>query len=131
MGCLCFQSHLRYIQNLAICREFEARIDGYEGDDPLELWFEYIYWIEQTYPRNGRESAFEEALQRCIKTFEHEGKYKQDRRMVKLYIKFVSSWRIASKMMELIVALYLSRSTCSLNSTTTTIFCTTRESGQW
>jgi len=63
---------------------------SYEGDDPLELWFEYINWIEQCYPKNGKESALEEILAKCLVTFEAVEKYHQDRRMIKLYIKYVS-----------------------------------------
>lgn len=87
---ICLRIFIRIIVIPIHFREFEERIRLYEGDDPLDLWFEYIYWIEQAFPRNGKESAFLEALQLCIKTFEHEQKYKQDPRMVKLYIKFVS-----------------------------------------
>lgn len=28
-------------------REFEQTIESYEGDDPLEPWYEYIVWVEQ------------------------------------------------------------------------------------
>lgn len=62
----------------------------YSGEDPLELWYEYISWIEQAFPKSGKESEFQDALQRCLQLFEQQDKYKQDLRMIKLYIKFVS-----------------------------------------
>ena len=73
------------------CSEYEEQIKTYAGDDPLELWLEYIHWIEQAFPRSGKESEFQQTLQRCLQLFEHEDKYKQDERMIKLYIKFVST----------------------------------------
>lgn len=72
------------------CREFEDEIARYNGDDPLELWYEYIFWVEQCFPKCGKESALSEVLKRCIQALETDERYKQDRRMIKLYIKFVS-----------------------------------------
>lgn len=75
----------------SVSREFERRIAEYCGDDPLELWYDYILWIEQCYPKSGKQSAFDDVLVKCITTLENDEKYHQDRRMVKIYIKFVST----------------------------------------
>lgn len=69
---------------------YEKIIQNYAGDDPLEAWYEYIQWVEQSYPKSGKESALIELLAKCLKEFENVERYRQDRRMVKLYIRYVS-----------------------------------------
>ncbi|XP_004524951.1 uncharacterized protein LOC101463054 [Ceratitis capitata] len=76
---------------LAQRRELEQAIHGYNGDDPLEPWYSYISWIEQSFPSGGKESGLEEVLTKCLSRFENEEKYFQDRRMIKLYMKFIDS----------------------------------------
>lgn len=71
-------------------KQFESAIQNYVGDDPLELWYEYIQWVEQSYPRSGKETALTELLSKCLNQFENDERYNQDRRMVKLYIRYVS-----------------------------------------
>lgn len=71
-------------------REFEKAIESYVGDDPLEPWYNYIVWVEQVCPKSGKESALHEMLSKCLAQFERDERYFQDRRMVKLYIKYVS-----------------------------------------
>lgn len=71
-------------------REFENAIESYDGDDPLQPWYDYIVWVEQVYPKSGKESALHELLSKCLALFERDERYFQDRRMLKLYIKYVS-----------------------------------------
>lgn len=71
-------------------KEFEKIIETYTGDDPLQPWYDYIVWIEQMYPKSGKESAWYELVAKCLSLFESDNRYFQDRRMVKLYIKYVS-----------------------------------------
>lgn len=73
-------------------REFEKAIETYDGDDPLQPWYDYIVWIEQVYPKSGKESALHELLSKCLALFEKDERYFQDRRMLKLYIKYVSNF---------------------------------------
>lgn len=70
--------------------EFEKAIQIYEGDDPLQLWYDYIVWVEQVNPKSGKESALHELLSNCLALFEKDERYFQDIRMLKLYIKYVS-----------------------------------------
>lgn len=72
--------------------EFENAIQNYTGDDPLSGWYEYIEWVEQSFPKSGKESALDELIEKCLVEFEREEKYKQDPRMIRLYIKYVSSF---------------------------------------
>lgn len=88
------------------CREFERGIDSYVGDDPLELWYEYIQWIEQSYPKSGKETPLMHVISSCLATFENDDRYKQDRRLIKLFIKYVSKNQSFTKYWETI-ALFL------------------------
>ncbi|XP_055854184.1 uncharacterized protein LOC129917952 [Episyrphus balteatus] len=72
-------------------RQYEEAIEKYDGEDPLEPWFEYVYWIEQSYPSGGKESGLDEVLIKCLTKFEKDQRYHQDRRMIKLYIKYIDN----------------------------------------
>lgn len=72
-------------------KEFERIINEYDGDDPLEPWYDYIQWVEQSYPRSGKETALDQLLAKCLSTFENDERYTQDSRLIKLYIKYVSN----------------------------------------
>ncbi|XP_054006125.1 uncharacterized protein LOC128891020 [Hylaeus anthracinus] len=69
---------------------YEAAIKNYEGDDPLENWYEYIIWMEQSCPKSGHESHIAKLLQQCLAIFENEVKYHQDRRYIRLWINYIS-----------------------------------------
>lgn len=71
-------------------RQYELAISQYAGDDPLELWFEYIGWVEQSYPKSGKESALDDLLKKCLSKFEKDSRYAQDPRFIRLFIKYVS-----------------------------------------
>ncbi|XP_043663490.1 uncharacterized protein LOC122626937 isoform X2 [Vespula pensylvanica] len=69
---------------------YEDAIRNYEGEDPLENWYEYILWIEQSYPKSGHESHIGKLLQQCLATFEKEAKYYQDQRYIRLWINYIN-----------------------------------------
>ncbi|XP_077258872.1 uncharacterized protein LOC143895515 [Temnothorax americanus] len=69
---------------------YEDAIKNYEGDDPLENWYEYILWVEQSYPKSGHESHIGRLLQQCLAIFEKDVKYHQDRRYIRLWINYIS-----------------------------------------
>lgn len=71
-----------------VSRQYEEAITRYDGPDPLSAWYEYICWIEQAYI--SKESCLDEVVLQCIFHFESDTRYRQDRRMIKLYIKYVS-----------------------------------------
>lgn len=66
------------------------QIRTYEGSDPLELWCEYISWVEQSFPKHGPEGNLSVLLTKCFQAFKDEEKYKNDIRFVRLWIKYVS-----------------------------------------
>ncbi|CAH2071152.1 unnamed protein product, partial [Iphiclides podalirius] len=69
--------------------EHEAAIRQYQGMDPLEPWFNYIQWVEQSYPKHGHEGHIDKLIKDCLQLFEKDERYYQDRRLVKLWIKYV------------------------------------------
>lgn len=71
-------------------REHEAAIRNYQGTDPLDPWFNYIQWVEQSYPKHGHEGHMKKLIKDCLQLYENDQKYYQDRRFVKLWIKYVS-----------------------------------------
>lgn len=82
-------------------REFERSIESYSGDDPLEIWYDYIQWIEQSYPKSGKETALNEVISSCLAKFENDERYKQDRRMIKLFIKYVSDFVLSCRQVRM------------------------------
>ncbi|KRT78135.1 hypothetical protein AMK59_7234, partial [Oryctes borbonicus] len=68
---------------------FENAIRTYEGDDPLDNWYNYISWVEQSYPKHGYEGNIKVLLEDCLTKFEYDNKYTNDHRFCKLWIKFI------------------------------------------
>lgn len=71
----------------------------YEGPDPLEVWCEYISWMEQSYPKHGPEANLEKLLMSCFQALKDNERYKNDVRFVRLWIKYVSCLRGTSKLL--------------------------------
>ncbi|XP_050079992.1 uncharacterized protein LOC126567754 [Anopheles maculipalpis] len=69
----------------------EKEIDSYEGDDPLLPWYEYFFWMEQTNVSNFKPMIQEQALLRCVQLYENDPRYMQDRRFIKLCIKYIDA----------------------------------------
>ncbi|XP_037923202.1 checkpoint serine/threonine-protein kinase BUB1 [Hermetia illucens] len=67
---------------------WENAIAAYSGPDPLELWYNYICWYDYNM-RVDPENKFREALEKCLTLFEHNELYKQDVRMIKLWVKYL------------------------------------------
>lgn len=59
------------------------------GTDPLDMWFNFIYWYEQN-AQYDTANLFESALGKCLSTYECDARYNQDVRLVKLWMKYVS-----------------------------------------
>lgn len=72
--------------NISYYRQFENAIRNYTGEDPLQNWFQYILWVEQVFPKHGN---LVNLLEDCISKFEYDKKYSDDRRLLKLIIKYV------------------------------------------
>nr|CAD7576659.1 unnamed protein product [Timema californicum] len=71
-------------------QRYEVLIRSYEGGDPLQLWVEYVSWVEQCFPQgNGRDSKYPQILEKCLTLFKDDANYKQDLRYVKLWVKYI------------------------------------------
>ncbi|CAG9838124.1 unnamed protein product [Diabrotica balteata] len=68
--------------------QWEELIRTYTGEDPLENYYKYISWIEQTYPKHGHEGNLVPLLEHCLTKFETDRQYANDRRFCKLWIKY-------------------------------------------
>ncbi|XP_067622618.1 mitotic checkpoint serine/threonine-protein kinase BUB1 [Eurosta solidaginis] len=67
---------------------WENAISMYQGPDPLDHWYNYICWYEN-HLRSDPANKFRETLERCLALFEHSDFYKQDLRMVRLWLKYI------------------------------------------
>uniref|UniRef100_A0A1Q3EY46 Putative mitotic checkpoint serine/threonine protein kinase n=1 Tax=Culex tarsalis TaxID=7177 RepID=A0A1Q3EY46_CULTA len=72
-------------------RAHEERIQQYDGPDPLQPWYEYICWIEQTHPASSKQGANNAILLKCIAKFENDERYQQDHRFIKLCMKYIDT----------------------------------------
>ncbi|SCU82582.1 LAME_0C01882g1_1 [Lachancea meyersii CBS 8951] len=73
--------------------EFEKRLlqELEDLDDPLELFLQYITWINNAYPQGGqsKQSGMLEVLERCLMYFRDFGTYKNDPRYVKMWMWYL------------------------------------------
>lgn len=83
------QSNVDVYQQLLKQREqYELLIRMYEGDDPLQPRYEYVGWLEQSFPSHGPKSNLIPVLEDTLTTFKDDERYKQDPRYVELLIKY-------------------------------------------
>lgn len=61
----------------------------YEGDDPLDPYYNYILWLEQSFPSAGRENNVPLLLEDTLLKFKDYEKYRQDPRLAQLIVKYV------------------------------------------
>lgn len=74
---------------LVYFRGFELALRTYEGPDPLEPWYNYIVWVEQTFSKTGKDGNLNELIEKCIKQFKDDGNYTQDPRFFEVWMKYV------------------------------------------
>ncbi|KAF4525050.1 hypothetical protein B566_EDAN001964, partial [Ephemera danica] len=70
-------------------QDYETALHTYEGDDPLCPWVDYINWVEQYFPKHGKEGNFANLLKNCLDMFKDYKLYKEDPRYVNLWIKYL------------------------------------------
>ncbi|GAB1601123.1 hypothetical protein Ahia01_000390500 [Argonauta hians] len=75
-------------QNRAKKQQFEEELRTYQGNDPLEVWFRYITWLEETNPKGGKDVT--NLFKSCLLTFADVDFYKNDPRYVELWVKFAN-----------------------------------------
>lgn len=70
--------------------QWEHALNCYTGDDPLDLWFKYICWLESNLATHQElEGKFRKSVEQCLAAYDKYDIYKQDLRLVKLYIKYI------------------------------------------
>lgn len=57
-------------------KTLQNKIDEYQGDDPLIPWLNLIQWTQQNYPSGDPKSGVLELLERCVRTFKDDSRYK-------------------------------------------------------
>lgn len=77
-------------------KKFVHKIENYKGDDPLRPWHNYLIWLEGNYIIDFSDgSLYMDLLCRCLAAFESNERYKQDRRLIKMFILYVSEQWLA------------------------------------
>jgi len=71
-------------------QHFETELRAYNGPDPLDPWYRYIAWVEQEYPKGGKEGNVHELIQKCIKKFKDEKNVQNDSRFLEIWLKYAS-----------------------------------------
>ncbi|XP_074065373.1 mitotic checkpoint serine/threonine-protein kinase BUB1 [Macrotis lagotis] len=65
---------------------FEAHVQNYRGDDPLDLWERYVQWVEENFAQNSE--FLSTVLERLVKTFLDKKRYHSDPRFINCCLKF-------------------------------------------
>lgn len=83
-----------YNNFVLMCKNFVKSVENFSGTDRLINWYQYLLWIEENFIIDfKKETIFDQILAACLCQFEKEERYKQDRRLIKLFIKYVSEIR--------------------------------------
>ena len=69
-------------------RNFEEKIMQYKGADPLEDWYEYIKWMQQSKLSGIGSDEVLGVFQRCTKEFLNDSRYKNDPRYCRIWIQY-------------------------------------------
>ncbi|KAM6460947.1 mitotic checkpoint serine/threonine-protein kinase BUB1 [Liasis olivaceus] len=67
---------------------FEAHIQNYSGNDPLDPWYRYFQWIEGMSEAEGKQNCLSRLLERLVKTFLSDKRYHHDMRFISCCVKF-------------------------------------------
>lgn len=57
-------------------------------DKQLDLWHEYIDWLEQNVPESGKNTGLSNAIEQCIEIYYNKNEFKQDERLFNIFMKF-------------------------------------------
>ena len=67
---------------------------------------QYIEWVEQTYPKGGKDGNLPTLLEKCIKEFKDDETYSQDTRYLGVWVKYAS---MAQKPLDLYQFMFTSQ----------------------
>jgi len=71
-------------------QNFETELRSYSGPDPLDPWYRYIAWVEQEYPKGGKEGNVHVLIEKCIKKFKDETSVRNDARFLEIWLKYAA-----------------------------------------
>ncbi|GFR21453.1 hypothetical protein TNCT_393361 [Trichonephila clavata] len=69
---------------------FEKELRTYTGTDPLSVWCKYIKWVEQNFPKGGKDGHIEQLIQQCISILKDRSEYYDDERFIEICLKFAN-----------------------------------------
>lgn len=71
--------------------EFENKIENTEDDEEqLEVYHNYVYWIEQNYPQGGKDANLKGVLEKCIQKFYNKDKFQNSEKLLSLFLKYTN-----------------------------------------
>uniref|UniRef100_A0A4W3J5S1 Mitotic checkpoint serine/threonine-protein kinase BUB1 n=1 Tax=Callorhinchus milii TaxID=7868 RepID=A0A4W3J5S1_CALMI len=70
-------------------QSFEAEIQNYTGDDPLDMWDRFLQWAEQVIPP-AEKDVLVSMSERLVKNFMNTEKYFNDPRYISYWLKLVN-----------------------------------------
>ncbi|XP_069811284.1 mitotic checkpoint serine/threonine-protein kinase BUB1 [Dendropsophus ebraccatus] len=69
---------------------FEAHIEGYNGNDPLEPWDRYLLWAEEALPPHEKRNILY-LLERLVRSFIGDKRYCNDERYLRYCLRFAET----------------------------------------
>ncbi|QLQ81128.1 hypothetical protein HG537_0E04830 [Torulaspora globosa] len=92
---------------------FERRLleEIEDMDDPLELFMEYINWINHAYPQGGnsKKSGMLDILERCLMYFRDMETYRNDPRLLKVWLWYIELFCVESDQDSREIFIYMLR----------------------
>ena len=55
-----------------------------DADDPLGEWLKYLHWVREEFPSGTGAAKATELMERCTRCFNHDPRYRNDERLVKV-----------------------------------------------
>lgn len=92
--------------------QFEKDLEAVKDDASrqLDLWCDYIDWLEQNVPEGGKVNGVTNAIEQCIELYYDKKEFKQDKRLFNVFMKFK---RFCDEPIEIFGFMY-ANSTCTL-----------------
>lgn len=92
--------------------QFDKTIEEHKDDNGklLDIWCEYIDWLEQNVPAGGKVNELTTAIENCIELYYNQKEFKQDKRLFDIFMKFK---RFCDEPIEVFGFMY-SNSICTL-----------------
>lgn len=88
---------------------FENELRTYSGSDPLSVWYKYIKWVEQNYPKGGREGHIKQLVTHCLSVLKDHTNYFDDDRFIDISLKLAN---LSEKPIEVYNNMYSSNIGC-------------------